>query len=252
MNNNYNEKYIELLGLKEVDNIGVNNDKEEKNKRRIINSLLKEARDERKFEIGNYWIRTGYFVLLVGAIFVGYCTKDMDDFVKIILNILGFFVSFIWYLSNRGAKFWQENWELHVDLLEGEIGTLYKLVLQKETNKLCNLLSGFHFSSGKCNILISLLITISWLILLIYKIVETNCIALFVFDIITPYVDISYVYFLRLFSFIFCCVLMISCAFVGYLKNSIFFNERDIIKVDSSMGSYCLYSKRKTIIKETK
>ncbi|MGH8568044.1 MAG: hypothetical protein ACREXU_08475, partial [Gammaproteobacteria bacterium] len=33
---------------------------------------------------------------------------------------------------NRGSKFWQENWENHVDLLEDQImGPLYKTVVSR-------------------------------------------------------------------------------------------------------------------------
>ena len=37
-----------------------------------------------------------------------------------------------WYLVNRGSKYWQENWENHVDMLEDAvIGPLYKTVLER-------------------------------------------------------------------------------------------------------------------------
>ena len=46
--------------------------KKEKTKEDLINKALEIALDTRKFEIELYWKRTGYFVLFIGAIFVGY------------------------------------------------------------------------------------------------------------------------------------------------------------------------------------
>ena len=38
----------------------------------LINKAIEIALDTRKFEIELYWKRTAYFVLFIGAIFVGY------------------------------------------------------------------------------------------------------------------------------------------------------------------------------------
>ena len=55
------------------------------NEGQIKNALeiaLEIALDTRKFEIELYWKRTGYFVLFIGAVFVGYYkTLQTDEFI---------------------------------------------------------------------------------------------------------------------------------------------------------------------------
>ncbi|MGE1110102.1 hypothetical protein ACQJ2X_30505, partial [Bacillus wiedmannii] len=53
-------------------------------------------------------------------------------FVSIIIASIGFVFTFAWFLSSRGSKYWQENWENHLDLLENKItGPLYKTLLER-------------------------------------------------------------------------------------------------------------------------
>lgn len=84
-----------------------------------LEEALKIALDTRKFEIGLYWKRTGYFVLFIGAVFVGYYTilssdkieKEQQEWLLLLLAALGYLLSLLWYMANRGSKFWQKNWE---------------------------------------------------------------------------------------------------------------------------------------------
>ena len=56
--------------------------KEETSNKDLINKALEIALDTRKFEIELYWKRTGYFVLFIGAVFVGYYkTLQTDEFI---------------------------------------------------------------------------------------------------------------------------------------------------------------------------
>lgn len=49
-----------------------------------------------------------------------------------VLACVGLIFSLAWFLTNRGSKYWQENWENHVDMLEdGITGPLYKTVLHR-------------------------------------------------------------------------------------------------------------------------
>ena len=83
------------------------------------------ALDTRKFEIELYWKRTGYFVLFIGAVFVGYYkalpisgpSDSEKEWLLLLLSSLGFLLSLLWYMANRGSKFWQENWETHIEEL---------------------------------------------------------------------------------------------------------------------------------------
>ena len=56
--------------------------KEETSNKDLINKALEIALDTRIFEIELYWKRTGYFVLFIGAVFVGYYkTLQTDEFI---------------------------------------------------------------------------------------------------------------------------------------------------------------------------
>lgn len=103
---------------------------------------LEHALDIRKFEIELYWKRGTYFWTLIAATFAGYfavlAAKKIEDklFNAYVLACIGFVFTLAWFLVNRGSKFWQENWENHVDMLEDSIsGPLYKTVLHRPSDK---------------------------------------------------------------------------------------------------------------------
>jgi hypothetical protein len=96
---------------------------------------LDRAHDLRKFEIENYWKRATYFWSFQAIAFVVLGLILKDGQLKGSLQILqlpasiGAVSGFVGWLSARGSKFWQENWEAHVDMLEQEIeGSLTQLV----------------------------------------------------------------------------------------------------------------------------
>ncbi|MGK4321669.1 RipA family octameric membrane protein [Citrobacter youngae] len=139
---------------------------------------LAYALDIRKFEIDLYWKRASYFWAFIAATFAGFITLQASSSVNktdlsIILCCLGVIFSTGWLCVNRGSKHWQENWENHVDMLEdSSIGPLYKVVLTRPMPKgfqeHCeHLLTGpTSFSVSKINQLISLFVTILWVVLL--------------------------------------------------------------------------------------
>ena len=97
-----------------------------------------QASDIRKFEIELYWKRAGYFWALIAVAFAGYfgiisATKiDNKYFLSFLVASVGIIFTFAWHLVNRGSKYWQENWENHLALLEdGVTGPLYKTLLQR-------------------------------------------------------------------------------------------------------------------------
>jgi hypothetical protein len=103
---------------------------------------LEHALDIRKFEISLYWQRGTYFWTLIAATFAGYfavlSAEHMDDkdFNAYVVACVGLIFSLAWFLTNRGSKYWQENWENHVDMLEDSItGPLYKTVLHRPKTK---------------------------------------------------------------------------------------------------------------------
>ena len=122
---------------------------------------LKVALDIRKFEIDLYWKRTTFFWAFLVSIYTAYffiCLNHKDSLYLILLSFLASCFSLLWYLSNRGSKFWQENWEAHVSALEnGEIGPLFKTI-KKNKKKFWNPFSAYDFSVSKANIIASILI----------------------------------------------------------------------------------------------
>ncbi|HHP7230913.1 MAG TPA: hypothetical protein ACFCUY_08650 [Xenococcaceae cyanobacterium] len=109
------------------------------NKQRKQEKILEYALDICKFEIQIYWERTKYFIFLIAGSFGGYglfvsnifdIAEEIRGSVLLLLTFIGFILSLAWYLSNRGSKYWQGNWERHVDVLEDDIiGPLYKTTL---------------------------------------------------------------------------------------------------------------------------
>ncbi len=142
---------------------------------------LKQALDIRKFEIELYWKRASYFWTFIGATLAGFLaiqasTAANKQDLSVILSCLGVVFSFAWLCVNRGSKYWQENWEKHVDVLEDKVtGPLYKVVLSR--NKIENIPEKIiHYATGpspisvsKINQIISLYVFLLWVCLLLYS-----------------------------------------------------------------------------------
>ncbi|MDQ6956034.1 MAG: hypothetical protein Q9M21_02440 [Mariprofundaceae bacterium] len=145
---------------------------------------LKHALDIRKFEIELYWKRATYFWTFIGATMAGFLavqasTAENKQDLAVILACLGTVFSFGWVLVNRGSKFWQENWEKHVDVLEDKVtGPLYKIVMsrnkmEKWDEKVIHLITGpSSISVSKINQVISLYVFLLWVCLLVYSLPE--------------------------------------------------------------------------------
>src|SRR5882724_9896709 len=130
---------------------------------------LKYALDIRKFEIELYWKRATYFWALIAASFAGYFALQNTELTKrnefsiFIISCIGLVLSFAWYLVNRGSKYWQENWERHVDVLsETVIGPLYRTTISWEYRSLLDPTGGFPFSVSRINQTVSLFVTLLW------------------------------------------------------------------------------------------
>lgn len=151
------------------------------------NDALEHALDIRKFEIGLYWQRATYFWTLIAATFAGYfavlaAEKMVDQlFNAYVIGCIGFVFSLSWFLANRGSKFWQENWENHVDMLENEkIGPLYKTVLRRPAPEefLEKWVDGpLPISVSKINQWVSLFTILIWVALIANVMPEFSCVA---------------------------------------------------------------------------
>lgn len=137
---------------------------------------LKQALDIRKFEIELYWKRATYFWGFLIVIFAGYFAVLGSDTIGetsklnmlLIISCIGFLFSAGWFLVNKGSKYWQNNWEKHVDNLEDEImGPLYKsyLVQKKEKKKLAFITEPTNYSVSKINQILSFYLLMVWSIL---------------------------------------------------------------------------------------
>jgi magnesium-transporting ATPase (P-type) len=133
------------------------------------NEALKCALDIRKFEIELYWKRATYFWTLITATFAGYFALQNAEIAKrdglsiFVISCIGFILSFSWYMVNRGSKYWQENWERHVDVLtERVIGPLYRTTLSSEKWRILLPHEAFPFSVTRVNQVVSLFITLLW------------------------------------------------------------------------------------------
>lgn len=128
---------------------------------------LAYATDIRKFEIELYWKRATYFWAFIGAAFAGYAltyktSSDHEPWLSLLFSSLGLVFSFAWYLVNRGSKFWQNNWERHVDLLEDmTLGPLYKTIATDISSK-NPLIAPGAFSVTKINQVLSVFVTLVW------------------------------------------------------------------------------------------
>ena len=81
---------------------------------------------------------------------------------------VGLVFSVSWSLANRGSKYWQDNWEQHVDLLENEVtGPLYKLNAKRPGVTKWSLLEAYPFSVSRINQVLSLFVIFIWAILVL-------------------------------------------------------------------------------------
>ena len=103
----------------------------------VIKAALTRAHEIRQFEIDLYWKRANYFWLLQAAVLTAFgvmlAAEDkahkIPELLPLALSCLGFVSAFAGWLSARGSKFWQKNWEKHIDCLEDEFeGKLHKSV----------------------------------------------------------------------------------------------------------------------------
>jgi len=92
---------------------------EEKNKLNDVEAY-KIALETRNMEIGLFWQRSNYFLVLNAALAVGFFRLDNNTY-AILLAALGAFTAFLWYRVNLGSKYWQVRWEYRLKLKEGEV-----------------------------------------------------------------------------------------------------------------------------------
>jgi hypothetical protein len=101
-------------------------------------AALSRAHELRKFEIENYWKRSSYFwgFQLVSFAALALTAKDGNFHppLVIMVAVLGALAALTGILTARGSKFWQANWEAHVDFLEPDVeGQLHTTALAESS-----------------------------------------------------------------------------------------------------------------------
>ena len=179
--------YKNLMGLPE-------NDKEQNDKQKQKYEKAYEATEKiRQFEIELFWKRATFFwafilaaftahFALLGMIFSTF-SKEVNEelslknmcelpglslFALAITAFFCFFFSLAWALVNKGSKFWQKNWEAHIDTLEENVtGNLYKTFLntnlksdEKDFSKNPLSCKAYDYSVTKITTLTSILLTV--------------------------------------------------------------------------------------------
>lgn len=155
------KEYLEKFGITKIGGTFTVQDKEKLDKAYI------KAWENRNFEIDKFWTRAAYFWGFIVLIFGGYISlltsehnqKAIEMRIDLYLVMLGFLFSLAWYLVIRGSKFWQQNWEGHIDRLEDFVsGPIYKTIFY----------SGYkNYSVSKLNEVMALAVIVVWSSLLI-------------------------------------------------------------------------------------
>ena len=168
------DKKIKEIGLAEYkDKFGLEQPGTDKGE------ALKYALEIRKFEIELYWKRATYFWTFIAAAMAGYFLIQKSDesansYLSIVIGCLGFVFSFAWFWVNKGSKYWQENWENHVDLIEDfVVGPLYKIVTERPEGNNKKSIKNFvigpaPYSVSKINQIVSLFVTLLWAVLIFH------------------------------------------------------------------------------------
>ncbi|EGQ9247977.1 hypothetical protein CGH85_23675 [Vibrio parahaemolyticus] len=181
-----------------------------------LQAAFSQVSDIRKFEIELYWKRATYFWALIVVAFAGYFSVLSTDvtkvenkyFLSLVIACIGFVFTFAWFLSCRGSKYWQENWENHMDLLEDAItGPLYKTLLERPDPKpfFERLVTGpLSVSVSKVNQWVAVFVLFCWLSLVcfsLYKSVLHKYITM-------PNYSLELIHGLVIFFALLCCALM--------------------------------------------
>ena len=133
------------------------------------------------YDNNNKWMT--YFYVAIGALFVGYytllasnCNQKFNNEL-IVLVLLGYIISLLWYWSSKGYYFWYINFITLVndceenDLkLDPKHRVYYVFANKKTQNNYLNPVRGANISTSKISILFSFIIAIVWGVLFFDKI----------------------------------------------------------------------------------
>lgn len=179
----------------------------------LLRSAFEQVADIRKFEIELYWKRATYFWALIAVAFAGHfailASEQMPNkyFLSLVVASVGFVFTFAWYLVNRGSKYWQENWENHLDLLEDKItGPLYKTLLERPKNSgvIEKFVTGpLSVSVSKINQWVSVFVGLIGVILVAFSLCKSLGLRMHCIKLLPYFIVISIMIFSCIFMFLY-------------------------------------------------
>jgi hypothetical protein len=78
----------------------------------------KIALETRNLEIGLFWQRSNYFLVLNVALALGFFKVENNILYSTALSVFGAIISILWLRVNLGSKFWQSRWEERLKIQE--------------------------------------------------------------------------------------------------------------------------------------
>jgi hypothetical protein len=143
----------------------------------ILSEAYKQTLDTRKFEIELYWKRATFMWPVNGALLVliGIFAKLFYDaplekrteyFLAIsVISLLGYLISMISSGISQSGKYWQENWEYHLDMLEPFFcGHLFKTHISRRQKP---------YSISELQDTVNLILILLWVFILTYSATQT-------------------------------------------------------------------------------
>jgi len=155
-------------------------------KKRKLKLAYNKAWEIRNFEIERYWQRTAYFWGFIVLIFTGYIyiviqshnDNIINKYLDFYLIALGLVFSVGWFLVLLGSKTWQQNWESHIDMLEGFVsGPLYRII---------NYRGRVFYSVSKINQVLAIAVILVWVGLFFQYIKDYKLCSVFSKDLNKP------------------------------------------------------------------
>lgn len=112
----------------------------------LLKEAYEKAHDIRKFEIELYWKRASYLWTINAAfiVFLGIMLRGVNSpgslsvnhltmFPEVVISIFGIILCTIFSVISVSGKYWQENWEAHINMLEPFFsGHLHKTQIFRE------------------------------------------------------------------------------------------------------------------------
>ena len=145
----------------------------------------------RNFHYENFSKWMTFFYVAIGALFVGYC-KIIEisnssvanvniEYLRLLLLVLGYTVSLLWYWSSKGYYYWAINFISLVSYYERKLlkftkeESVYSVFAnEKENNSYFKPTSGANISTSKIAVFFAFIVSVVWGIILLGEICVYN------------------------------------------------------------------------------